>query len=676
MPDTVQPVPAVVDLLAAVPSDASWATLPTATRDLLAQNAERDLAAYRAQWGAGGLVAKESLLLGSPDSAISTNFDAWVAAAFATEINPTTFKAHTDVRNSDLLTALKKLYLDYFATRRVAVKYLADLKDWDGADLHDVALPDAEAIAAQKAYAQAAMTQMLAISPNALTAVESALREKATYYFRQLATASSGWAYGGDDLLTPYGIAAWAVDLPYRYSADGGKIFLSDKEFLQIANAYYFGQQTRLNVGTARTMAFVLAGAQDPDYIKSSLGDPAESAVAKGYTLLTNWYAERVAATPEASAPCTVYTDAERTAIWNSFTADSLADNEGTTSMATFAAGYADAKTLVSSNVRSLLVAGLTAVFPSNSAVLTPAQRDAVIAAVNAEAKPGLVLDTAYAAMDAQRGNTAASDLFKAKMAALVMVGGYADPMAAVTQADREAVAAVWNDVRAYIAANYGGLQRDLLALLPTSVAVVNTAGSTAALPDGSIKVVVRRAIDKASLYRTLFHEAKHAIDMKARVPVEGAALEGSALALEQRVGTKAINTLMSGDPLLPLYHLKSALAYVATHATTDATLSVFMRPSCNAGEPNSIAYAASVAASWGLSPQVAEQRADRVHFGTQYLGYDYGRAATEMVLDYLQAQLPANARRVDPYLLQACAIQSPRANAATASALRTCLRL
>jgi len=46
-------------------------------------------------------------------------------------------------------------------------------------------------------------------------------------------------------------------------------------------------------------------------------------------------------------------------------------------------------------------------------------------------------------------------------------------------------------------------------------------------------------------------------------------------------------------------------------------------------------------------------------HYGTQYLGYDYGRIAYVLMMTYLQTQLPSGAPTVDPYLLQACAINS-----------------
>ncbi|CAN5332513.1 hypothetical protein BH11MYX1_BH11MYX1_53780 [soil metagenome] len=674
--DAAIPLTSVADLLAGVAARTTWADLSPSIKAGLQANADKDLAEFRAQWGAGGLATKEGTLLASPDDATLTNFDAYVAAAFASEIDPATFHAHTDIANANLLRSFKKLYLDYFATRRVAVFYLAALKDWNGTDLKQVALPDAQAIADQKAYAKAAMTELLAIPAASLNAVELALRTKATFYFRQLATGSSGFAYGGDDLLTSYGIASWATDLPYRYSADGGQIFADGAELMQVSNAFFFGTLERINVGTVHGLDYVLSSSLDPDAITGQIGDPATDPSAKGYLLLGTWYGERVASHPDATKSCTIYSAADRDDIWNSFTADSLADNERATSFETFNAGYATAKAAVLVKNRALTVTAITNVFPASSHVLIKAKRDQVIAAVNAETRAGATLDTAFAKMDELVGTTAASDFFRAKLDALVTVGGYADPAAAVTAADIATVNTMWTQVKAYLTAHYSGHTRNLAALVPATLVIHNSDGGTVTAPDGTITVNLATAIDKVSLYSTLMHEAKHAVDFKAHVPVEGAAVEGSALSVEEIVVPKFLASVMASDPLLPLYQLVSGLAATRVGATTDATLSIYLRASCATGEPDSLQFAENVVASWGLPSSVLALRSDRAHYGTQYLGYDYGRIAYDLVMTYLQTQLPSGAPTVDPYLLQACAINSPGANAATVATLKTCLGL
>jgi hypothetical protein len=88
----------------------------------------------------------------------------------------------------------------------------------------------------------------------------------------------------------------------------------------------------------------------------------------------------------------------------------------------------------------------------------------------------------------------------------------------------------------------------------------------------------------------------------------------------------------------------------------------------------DSIAFAEAIGASWGLPMASLNQRSKRAHNGTQYLSYEYGKVDAFRVYDYIQAQLPASARKVEPYLLQACNIQSARADAATVALVKSCL--
>jgi hypothetical protein len=150
--------------------------------------------------------------------------------------------------------------------------------------------------------------------------------------------------------------------------------------------------------------------------------------------------------------------------------------------------------------------------------------------------------------------------------------------------------------------------------------------------------------------------------------------VEGTALAAEERMALDLIDSIMSADPLRPLYKLRSGLTFTALQATTDMTLSLYLRPSCNAAEPDSIAFAEAIGASWGLPMASLNQRSKRAHNGTQYLSYEYGKIDAFRVYDYIQAQLPATARKVEPYLLQACNIQSARADAATVALVKACL--
>jgi len=74
----------------------------------------------------------------------------------------------------------------------------------------------------------------------------------------------------------------------------------------------------------------------------------------------------------------------------------------------------------------------------------------------------------------------------------------------------------------------------------------------------------------------------------------------------------KFLTSVMGSDPLLPLYQLVSGLAATRVGATTDATLSIYLRASCASGAPDSLQFAENVVASWGLPSSVWALRSDR----------------------------------------------------------------
>jgi hypothetical protein len=109
--------------------------------------------------------------------------------------------------------------------------------------------------------------------------------------------------------------------------------------------------------------------------------------------------------------------------------------------------------------------------------------------------------------------------------------------------------------------------------------------------------------------------------------------------------------------------------------ATTDATLKIFLRESCNESEPDTIEFAKGIVRSYGYTDEdVLRLRSRRAHRSTQYLQYEYGLVMFTALLDHLQ-QVVGPETRVDAYLLQACGISNPKQDQKTANDLKTCIR-
>ena len=108
--------------------------------------------------------------------------------------------------------------------------------------------------------------------------------------------------------------------------------------------------------------------------------------------------------------------------------------------------------------------------------------------------------------------------------------------------------------------------------------------------------------------------------------------------------------------------------------ATTDATLKIFLRESCNQDEPDTVQFAKDIVRSYGYTDENAFRlRSRRAHRSTQYLQYEYGLRMYTVLLDHLQ-QVVGPETRVDAYLLQACRISNPKQDQATAEDLKTCI--
>ena len=113
-------------------------------------------------------------------------------------------------------------------------------------------------------------------------------------------------------------------------------------------------------------------------------------------------------------------------------------------------------------------------------------------------------------------------------------VGGYADGEP-LRPKDLEAIAEMWDKARAYILKHYSGYDVDLAPLIPARAKISAVTAGALAL-GGEVNIGLKNAWNKASLYSTVLHEIKHAIDQNSRRAVEGAALEGAATSVERQV--------------------------------------------------------------------------------------------------------------------------------------------
>lgn len=663
----------ITALLAKVPAGTPWNKLPWSTRYALERNAELYFKQVRHDWGTRGLDEKEARLVHAPTPAMIDNYDRLVRFLMSAD-TPEGFKASTDVKNAELGLALKRLYLVYIAERRqVTVSATTpEMRDWDGGEIRELLVPDATALEQQKAYAADIEKQLRALPQAQLTDVEKAIVSKAYFIVRQLKHGSTGFNLGGDDTQRPGPAAGWLYDVVTEYAPNGRvATYVDDEAFLQALNAFTFQRLLQVNVGTVDAFDWNHEQFTDPGWMKDSGLDPAAKVAGKNYLTLAGWWKERVHALPSANNRCTVWSKTERNDLWDALTADNLTNADGGMTLDAYAKSYAGTITRRLDFMKATAAGAVDGAFPVGSPLLTEAQRAVVKQAIQRETKPAAIVETLTAALDQATGKTDASTKLKAELDGLTMIGGYAEGEA-LRPADDATVKAMWNDVKAYIAQRYAGKPIDLGALVPAAP-IITTSDGIFAGSDGNVTVGLQNATNRASLYKTLLHEIKHVIDYRSHASVQGAAWEGAAVLTEDLVGMPMLSVVMANEAAkLPMYSLQVAIDEVRLTATTDATLKVLLRSSCTAKEPDSIAFAKGIVASYGYTnPDTLTLRSRRAHNGAQYLSYDLGSVVYADLMTWLGQQAGAS---VDPMLLQACGMPSPNKDAAAVTKLKTCL--
>ena len=658
-----QPVspPSITEILARVPIGTTWQNLAPDVRSDLKKRAAIVLAQDRRAWGLKGLRQKEGILLLTPTPAMTANIDRILAIKFASVI-PNEFRMARDVTNTELKQMLVRLYLAATDDRGYMLTEHPDFMGWDGLPVKELQLLDHVHVADMASWLRDTESKLRAIPAANLTPLENALREKAYFTTRQAkhfdrpALASSG---------IPFYSALYAFPASKRPFTDAAAL-------LDAYNTTLFAKYREVNVGTMDALIYDYESEYQREWLDSQgvPGDLAPEILKLGLLFLT-----RIREHPEARDRCTIFTPAQRDATWDAFTAGQISNADGSETIVSYAKTF---QALATKRMRTMHEIGritLERMFPEGSTDLTSAQKALVMMRVVEETRPARMLQTLTESLDAVTGGTAASDKLRSSMAGQHTVGGNYAQGQTVREQDRLMIQDMWDKLRAFIKREYSGYRRDIHALIPDKPIIVST-GQNQFTVGGQVNLSLGTAWNLASLSSTMMHEMKHAIDQNSHAAIEGAAWEGAATSVERQVWPFFIEEAMSNQAaLLPLARLKTEIDNVRFTATTDATLKIFMRESCRQDEPDSIAFAEGIVASYGYSdPEVLRLRSRRAHRSSQYLMYDYGLVMYSDLIGHLQVEVGPQ-QRVDAFLFQACKMDNPRKDKATVEDLRACIR-
>jgi hypothetical protein len=673
-----------------------WSDLPDTIKAQLQSQADKRLTGFRGRWAADALAAKETILLDCPTPAAAAALDDYYRKSYNTVV-PSTFSLAT-IKNPELKRALIRGYLGAVAAFRAGITY-PDQKlpnrDWDGVSIFDsVRLPDRQTYQDIRRYGASVVADLKEINQEALDDNESRLQQRALFDARAIAVgAFSRDSKGGSDMESACEIVALNGDVLAGYRADRGRprIFANDDEVLREVNAIYLNNTSLkwLDVGTLQSaLKFGLCNGTEGD-VEQYVGDPKTNEVAKALILLKSWWIERVTAGAAAQNKCTVYSAPERTQIWEGFSADQELNNGGSSSMESYRSQLQAYRGSKLAQYRPLAKLALQKVFPDNS-ILTDPQRAQVLAAIEAETAFGRFQDRIAAALDAAQGSpgSSASTRWQAALKDNVArLGGYAEGER-VRPDDEAAIRAMFGEVKSWVSKRYRGYPIEIGWFIDTIQFTVNTTNNAETrTANGAISFGLGTQRSKMEYYSLLIHELRHAVagawkivapDKSNVVLDEGTAVEGSGVAAEELLLGIFLRETLNNDLAYTLYSLDYGIRDARFTATTDATLQRYFREGCSgASDPNTIDFAKSIAVSYGLTGVLADNLALRSHAGTQY--FQYISAGVQIVDDisYLQSQVdPAGTHPIDPYVLFACGLNTPKRTAPYVAALKRCLKL
>jgi hypothetical protein len=685
--------PGVLELIRDISIDAKWSDLPNQTRARLQQLADERLAVYRSKWNSDALMRKEGILLHCPTPNMKLEIDQYYRFMFKAFIPPKF--TLDDINNQALSDALVRAYLGAIAAGRAVLTYpngLLPNLDWDGDSRFDsIRLPDKDAYEDIKSYNRKVVTALMKIDQSLLGDLEKKLKQYTLFVARSNAEGSRGDSYGSDYLEQACDIAELNYDVLAGYEGDHRRplIFKSDEDVLREVNALYL-HNTQLkwfDIGT-RASAFSYPGcATDRKRINTDIGSPDANLVAKGMILLNKWWKERAGELP--AQKCTIFSRQDRDRIWDAFSADQQFNNDNSTSMDTYRALLNDYNAEETAHYRKAAREALAQVFPTNE-VLTLTQRERLEAAIDAGANYGAFFDQMPQLIDVTQGTTGgpAARLWNDTVAAnVVFIGGNYYAEQPVRTDDNGRIKGMFEEVKSWIARQYVGYAIDVATLFP-HIELEVTTQSNAFTENGTAKISIgvgtRRS--KAEYYSWLLHELRHAVKYawQANAPDkslvkddEGPANEGSGVAAEDLLLLPFLKETIRSDTAYVLYVLQYGIRDARFAGTTDATLKRYLRSSCSdSSEPDTIEYAKMIARGYGLTGDLADTVAERSHAGTQYLQYIWGGLYMLKEISYLQEQVdPGMTHRVDPYVLFACGLNTPRRDPEYIDALRKCMK-
>lgn len=654
------PLPPLEALLSQVPPDATWQTLSDLQRRQFERHATLVLENDRREWGRAGLAEKERVLLAQPTQAMRENINRVLAVTFSSEL-PGGFSLQRDVVNADLANALVGVYLVKMSERGYLLYNHPDYRGWNGERLTELPILDDVERKDLAGYATTIDSRLRSLDEGRLTPNERAVRAKALFTTRATKHLSNP-PVGPSGSFDLAGMYKWP---PER------RPFAEDHALLQAYNASMFAKFQEVNRGTLGSFMYNYEAEFDQKVLEDYGLPPAlVTAVLKLGTL----YRTRTFAHPDHDHRCTLYSPEQRAAAWDAFTADQISNADGQESMESYAETFFRLAQDRVPAMRELAIDVVNRTFPRGSRMLTEAQRKMVLEQIMAETRPAAMLDAIYVALDKATGSSRASEALKATARDQPMVGGYAAG-APLRAKDKETIDAMWEKVRDYVVQHYSGYDVDLAPLIPASPKISTVSESTFAL-GGEVNIGLKKAWNKASLYSTLLHEMKHAIDQNSHRAVEGAALEGAATSVERQVWPRFILIAMADEAeRLPLALLITGIDNVRFTATTDATLKLYLRKSCDDDEPDTVDYVKQIVASYGYTdPDVLLLRSKRAHNATQYLEYEYGLISYTDTMAFLERAVGGGVN-VDAFLLQACGLSSARKAKTHVDKLASCVK-
>jgi hypothetical protein len=648
------------ELLSQIAPDATWQTLSDLQRQQFERHATVALERDRRNWGRAGLAAKERVLLTDRTQAMRENIDRVLGVKFSAEL-PGGFSLQRDVVNADLASLAIGIYLIEMSARAYLLYNHPDYRGWDGQKMTELPILDDVERKDLAAYATGIETRLRSLDDAHLTPVERAVRDKSLFTTRavkHLAEPPAG-PWGSFDLAAMHG---WPVDRrPYA----------SDSTLLEAYNASMFAKLREVNKGTLGSFMFNHETEFDKTVLEEHKLPPG---LVAEILKLGNLYRTRTFAHPDRDRRCTIYSAEQRAAEWDRFTAEQISNADGQESMESYAEAFSKLAQARVPVMRELALDVVNRVLPPRSGMLTEAQRTKVAEQIAAETRPAAMLDAIYAALDEATGSPKASAVLAAAAKDQPMIGGYTEGQP-LRQQDADAINEMWEKARAYVVKNYSGYDVDLAPLIPAR-AKISTISEGAFALGGEVNIGLKKALNQASLYSTVLHEMKHAIDQSSHRAVEGAALEGAATSVERQVWPHFIVEAMAGEAKrLPLALLITAIDNVRFAATTDATLKVYLRKSCEEGQPDTVDFVKQIVASYGYTDQdVLALRSQRAHNSTQYLQYEYGLVSYTDTMSFLQRGVGGDVK-VDAFLLQACGMSSARKSQAHVEKLAACVK-